>query len=90
MERKLTEVLDVTADLFRTAKRIRKKHGKYMGVLDAVFAIENAAIFNMCGTGNINAEEYIECYYDGIINLENLLSHLAYPHNKDRESGINE
>jgi hypothetical protein len=87
MEEKLTEVLDITAYLFRTAKRVRKKYGQYHGVSEAIYGLESAAFETMCGTANVNADEYIECYYKGEITLEELLHHLACPLKKDAEEG---
>jgi hypothetical protein len=87
MEKKLTEVLEITAYLFKTAKRVRKKYGRYHGVSISINGLECAAIETMCGTANVNADDYIECYYRGIITLEELLQHLAYPLEKDVEEG---
>jgi hypothetical protein len=88
MEKKLTEILDVTADLFKIAKRTKKKHGQWSCVPLAVRALEDAAIENMCGTANVNCDEYIEAFYKGIITIDDLLQNLAYPLKKDAEEGF--
>lgn len=88
MEQKLTEVLDLSAYLFKAAKRIHKKYGKYHGVSLATRGLEDAAIVTMCGTANENCDEYIEAYYKGLIGLEELLENLAYPKRKDAEEGF--
>lgn len=87
MKENLTEILDVTAYLFKTAKRVWKKVGKYHGVSLATAGLESAALETMCGTANINAYDYILCYYKGVISLEELLQNLAYPLEKDAEEG---
>lgn len=86
MSEKLSEVLDVTVDLFKTAKRVRKKHGEYYGVSWAIKGLEIAAIETMCGTANVNYAEYIESFYKGLIDVEELLQ-MAYPKRKDAEDG---
>jgi hypothetical protein len=87
MEKNLTEVLEITTYLFKTAKRMRKKYGQYHGVSIATEGLESAAMETMCGTPNVNAFDYIECYYKGVITIEELLRHLAYPLEKDVEEG---
>lgn len=84
MERKeLMETLEIAVYLFKTAKRVRKKYGKYHGVSMAVEGLEDAAFETMCGTANINADQYLEAYYKGLINIEELVYNLAFPKAKD-------
>jgi len=87
LEKKLVEILDLSAYLFKTAKRVRNKYGKYVCVPEAVRALEDAAFENMCGTANVNAELYLECFYKGVISIDELLQHLACPSEKDVEEG---
>lgn len=87
MEKNLTEILEVTAYLFKTAKRVQKKYGQYHGVPYAITGLESAALETMCGTANVNYLEYIDAYYKGLITIEELLRHLAYPLKKDAEEG---
>jgi hypothetical protein len=87
MEKKLSEILDLSTYLFKTAKRVRNKYGKYVLVPDAVRALEDAAIENMCGTANVNCELYIECFYKGVISADELIHHLAFPLENDAAEG---
>jgi hypothetical protein len=87
MEKKLVDILDVSVYLFKTAKRVRNKVGKYVCVREAVEALEDAAFENMCGTANVHAELYLECFYKGVISVEELIQHLACPLEKDVEEG---
>jgi hypothetical protein len=87
MEKKLVEILDVSVYLFKTAKRVRNKVGKYVCVPEAVRELEDAAFENMCGTANVNADLYLECFYKGVISIDELMHHLACPFEKDTEDG---
>jgi hypothetical protein len=88
MEKKLSEILDVSTYLFKTAKRVRNKCGKYACVSDAVRALEDAAFENMCGTSNVHYGLYLECFYKGVISIDELIHHLAFPLKEDADEGV--
>ena len=72
----------MAAKLFSASKSLVSKF-RYDFIAEEVAVIENCAFEYMCGTDNVNIEDYLWRYYRDEISIDELLDAIAYPNEKD-------